>query len=66
MRYSTKPKYSTYVGRYGFLPYERKFGDKYGKNLMDTATKKGIDAAKTDSKGVLQKNCRIYRGFNWK
>ena len=55
MRYSTEPKYSTYVGRYGSLSYERKFDDKYGKKVMDTATKKGIDAAKTDSKGVLQK-----------
>ena len=30
-------------------------GDKYGKKLMDTATKTGIDAAKTASKRVVQK-----------
>ena len=29
--------------------------DKYGKKLMDTATKKGIDAAKTASKRVVEK-----------
>ena len=33
----------------------RKLGDKYGKKLMDTATKTGIDAAKTTSKRVVQK-----------
>ena len=30
-------------------------GDKYGKKLMDTATKTGIDAGKTASKRVVQK-----------
>ena len=33
----------------------RKFGDKYGKTLMDTATKTGIDEAETASKRVVQK-----------
>ena len=33
----------------------RKCGDKYGKKLMDTATKTGIDPAKTASKKVVQK-----------
>ena len=32
------------------------FGDKYGKKIMDTATKTGIDATKTASKWVVQKN----------
>ena len=27
--------------------------DKYGKKLMDTATKPGTDSAKTASKGVV-------------
>ena len=44
----------------------RKFGDKCGKKLMDTATKTGIGAAKTASKRVAQKNSRSYRGYNWK
>ena len=46
MRYLLEPKYRKYVQRYSFLPYARKFGDKYGKKLMDTATKTGIDATK--------------------
>ena len=33
----------------------RKLGDKYGNKLLDTATKTGIDAAKTASKIVVQK-----------
>ena len=55
MKYSLKPNYRKYVKGYGFLSFGRKFGDKYGKKLMDTATKTGIDAAKTVSKRVVQK-----------
>ena len=29
-----------------FFSFSRRFGDKYSKKLMDTATKTGIDAAK--------------------
>ena len=50
MRYSTDPKYRKYVKGYDFLSFAKKFGDKYGKKLMNTATKTGIDAAKTASK----------------
>ena len=55
MRYSTEPKYRKYVQGYGSLSFARKFGDKYGKELMDAATKTRIDAAKTASKQVVQK-----------
>ena len=37
------------------MPFARKCGDKYGKKLMDTATRTGIDAANTVSKRVVQK-----------
>ena len=46
MRYSTEPRFRKYV---------KACGNKYGKKLMDTATKTGIDAAKTASKRVVQK-----------
>ena len=46
MRHSTEPKYRKHAKEYGSLSFAGKFGDKYGKKLMDTATKKGIDAAK--------------------
>ena len=55
MRYSTEPKFRKYVKGYRYLSFARTFGDKYGKKLMDTATKTGIDAAKTASKRVVQK-----------
>ena len=46
MRYSTKPRFGNYVKGYGCLSFAKKFGDKDGKKIMDTATKTGIDAAK--------------------
>ena len=55
MTYSTEPKYRKYVKGYGVLSFARKFGDKNGKKLMDTATKTGIEAANTASKRALQK-----------
>ena len=47
---STEPKYRKCVKRYRFLSLARKFGDKDGKRLTDTATKTAIDASKTASK----------------
>ena len=44
MRYSTEPKFRNYVQGYGF-----------GKKLIDTATRTGIDTAKTASKRIVQK-----------
>ena len=55
MRYSTEPRFRKYVKGYGLLSFARKFDDKYGKKLMDNATKTGIDATKTVSKRVVQK-----------
>ena len=46
MRCSLEPIYRIYVKGYGFLSFARKFGDKNGKKLMNTATKTGINAAK--------------------
>ena len=50
MRYSTEPRFRKYVKCHGSLSFSRKFAKKYGKKLMDTAKKAGIDAAKTASK----------------
>ena len=61
MRYSAELKYSKHVKAYGFFSFARKFGDKYGKKLMDTATKTWIDATKTASKRVVQKNAEATR-----
>ena len=53
MRYSIEPRFRKYVKGYGCLSFARKFGNKYGKKLMDTATKTGIDVAKIASKKVV-------------
>ena len=55
MRYSTEPKYRKCVKGHGFLSFARRFGDKYAKKLTNTATKSGIDPAKTASKRVVKK-----------
>ena len=52
MRYSTEPRFRKYVKGYGLLSFAREFGGKYGKKLMDTPTKTGMDVAKTASKRV--------------
>ena len=72
MRYSLEPTYRRYVNGYVFLSFARKYGDKYGKKLMNTTTKVGtskygqkiIDTtkkqgsgfAKTASKRIVQKS----------
>ena len=63
MRYPTEPRFRKYVKGYSFLSFARKFGDKYGKKLMDTATKTEIDAAKTASKRVVQKTAETTGDF---
>ena len=50
---SLESKYRKYVQGYGFLSFARRFGNKFGKKLVDTVTKTGIDAAKTASKRVV-------------
>ena len=52
MRYLREPNYRKHVKGYGFLPFAKRFGDKYGKKIMDTATKTKMDATKTASKRV--------------
>ena len=64
MSYSTGPKFRRFVKGYGFLSFPKKFKDKYdkyGKKLLDTATKTGIDAAKAASKRVVQKTAEATR-----
>ena len=55
MRYSTEQRLGKYLKGYGLLSFARKFGDEYGKKLMDTATKTGIDAAKFRLKEYFKK-----------
>ena len=61
MRYSTEPKFRKYIQGYSFLSLARTLGDRYGKKLIDTATKTGVDAAKTASKRIVQKTAEATR-----
>ena len=58
MRYSLEPIYRKHVKGYGFLSFARKFRDKYGKKLMNTATETGINAAKEYGDKYGKKNNR--------
>ena len=58
MRYSTEPRSRKYVKGYGFLSFARKYTNKYGKKLMDSASKTGMDASKTAFKRVVQKTAQ--------
>ena len=50
-----EPRFRKYVKGHGFLSFAKTLGNKYGKKLMDTASKTGLDAAKTPSKKIVQK-----------
>ena len=55
MRYSTEPRFKKYVKGYSFLSFAENFGSEYGKKLMDTANKTGMDAAKLLLKELYKK-----------
>ena len=55
MRYSIEPKDRVYVKGYGFMSFARSMSNKYGKKLVDTATKSATDAITTASKRAIQK-----------
>ena len=75
MRYSLEPTYRRYVKGYGFLSFARKFGDKYGKKFMNTATKVGtskygkkiIDTTKKQGSEFAKiAGKRSNKRFDWK
>ena len=61
MRYLIEARLRKYVGGHGFLSFARYSVINMVKKLMDTATKTGIDAAKTPSKRVVQKTAKVTR-----
>ena len=60
MRYSTESRFRKYIKGYGSSSFTKKFRNKYGKKLMDTATKTGMDAAKIASKRVVKKTAEAF------
>ena len=55
-RYSIEAITKKYVKGYGFLLFMRNIFSKYGKQLLDTATKTGPDVLATATKS--NRNCR--------
>ena len=55
IRYSIEKRDRVYVKRYGFMSFAISMSNKYGKKLVDTATKSATDAIKTASKRAIQK-----------
>ena len=54
-RCSLEPRTRKYVKGFRFLSFARNLFSKYGKRLLDTATKTGVDALKCTSKKVFHK-----------
>ena len=48
-RYPLELRTRKYVKGYGVLSFAKNLSNKYGKQLIDTATKTGLDALKTGS-----------------
>ena len=53
--YSIEPRKIKQVNGYGFLAFSRNLSNKFEKKLIDTATKTGVDTAKSASKKVVHK-----------
>ena len=54
-RYYLEPRTRKYVRGYEFMSVVRSLCNKYGKQLLDTAAKTGLDALKTASQKVVHK-----------
>ena len=63
IRYSIEPKTKKYIKRYGFLSFAKSLSNKYGKQLLDTATKTGEDALIAASKKAIHKTTAATEKF---
>ena len=54
-RYSIEYRTRKYIKGYGFLSFVKNLSNKYGGGILATATKTGLDAAKTAFKKVFHK-----------
>ena len=61
MKYSTEPRKIKYFEGYSFLSFARKFGDKYGKNLMDTKTRIDCNWTRTQLQSLKLQVTRLLR-----
>ena len=54
-RYSIESRRRKYFKGYGFLSFARNLSNKNGKQLLDNATKTGLNALRTAPKKVVYK-----------
>ena len=54
--YSVEPRTRKYVTGCGFFSFGRNLSNKYGRQLLDNATKTGLDALKSASKKLVHKS----------
>ena len=62
-RYSLEPRTRTYVKGNEYLSFARNLYNKYWKQLLNTASKAGIDALKAASKKVVYKSAEAISEF---
>ena len=53
--YSIEPRARRYATVYRLLSFARSLSNNYGKQLLDTAAKTGLDGLKTTSKKIVHK-----------
>ena len=63
MRYSIEPRERRYIKGYGFLSFARNFGNKYGKNLMNTAIKTAANFNSKYGKKLTDKAIKTGKDF---
>ena len=63
MCFSKDPRMRKNVKGYGFLSFARNLYDKYGKQLLDTSGKTGLNAPKTTFKKVVHKAAKATSEF---
>ena len=62
-RYSTEPRTRKCVKRYWFLSFTWNLSNKYGKYLLDTADKTGLDALKSAFQKEVHKTAKALSKF---
>ena len=62
-RYSIKPRRRKYVQEYGFLSFWRNLSNKYGRQLLDAASKTRLDTLKTATQKEAHKAVEVIRKF---
>ena len=63
MCYLIEPRERKYVKGYGFMSFQRNFGNKYGKKLMNTAIKTGTNFSSKHGKKLTDTAIKTGKDF---